>query len=62
MIKKLISVPQAAKILGMSRIAILKKIYGFQLPAFKVGRNYVIEEGVVLEHKQKLELQKIKIR
>ena len=41
----LISVVQAAEILGISRVAVLKRIKKDQLEARKVGRNYVICYG-----------------
>ncbi len=40
--KKYISVSELAKMLGISRVAVLKKITKGQLPAQKVGRAYVI--------------------
>ena len=42
---KLISTSQAAKKLGISRTAILKKIYSGKIRAKKIGRNYVIDEA-----------------
>lgn len=47
--KKLISTAEAAKILGISRIAIFKKIKSGEIKAQKVGRNYVIEQGELPE-------------
>ena len=40
--KKLLSTSQVAEILGISRIAIHKKIKTGKLKATKVGRNYVV--------------------
>ncbi|MEI6266397.1 MAG: helix-turn-helix domain-containing protein [bacterium] len=37
-----ISTTQAAKILGISRIAVFNQIKSGKIPAQKVGRNYVI--------------------
>lgn len=40
--KKLLSTSQVAEILGISRIAVHKKIKTGKLKATKVGRNYVV--------------------
>ncbi len=40
--EKYISTTEIAKLLGVSRIAIFKKIKSGKIKAFKVGRNYVI--------------------
>lgn len=37
-----VSVSELAKILGISRVAVFKKIKKGQIPASKVGRSYVI--------------------
>lgn len=39
-----VSVAEAAKILGISRIAVFKKIQKGQLPAVKMGRSYAIDK------------------
>jgi len=39
-----LSTTEAAKILGISRIAVFKKIQSGEIKAKKVGRNYVIDE------------------
>lgn len=41
--KKYVSTAEAAKILGISTVAVFKKIKSGVLPAQKVGRNYVID-------------------
>ncbi len=41
--KHLIGTTEAADILGISRIAVFKRIQKGQLEAVKVGRNYVID-------------------
>ena len=41
--KHLIGTAEAARILGISRIAVFKKIQKGQLEAAKIGRNYVID-------------------
>jgi excisionase family DNA binding protein len=40
--KRLMSTAQLAKILGISRIAVFKKIKKGQIKAIKVGRSYAI--------------------
>lgn len=37
-----ISIPELAKILGISRIAVFKKVKSGLIKAIKVGRNYAI--------------------
>jgi excisionase family DNA binding protein len=39
---ELVSVAQAAELLGITRQAVLKRIRAGRLPATKVGRNYVV--------------------
>ena len=58
--KELMSIAELAKILGISRIAVFKKVKKGQIKAIKVGRSYVIpaEEvsaimGQTLSPKQK---------
>jgi len=41
--KRYISTTEAAKILGISTVAVFKKIKSGVLPAQKIGRNYVID-------------------
>ncbi|KKU98520.1 MAG: hypothetical protein UY32_C0025G0005 [Candidatus Jorgensenbacteria bacterium GW2011_GWC1_48_8] len=56
------STSEAAKILGISRVAVLKRIKKNQLKARKVGKNYVIAKedlpieagGEITEIKKKL--------
>lgn len=43
--KKLLSTSQVAEILGISRIAVHKRIKAGKLKATKVGRNYVINDS-----------------
>jgi len=42
---KYITVPELAKLLGISRIAAYKKVKSGQIPAEKIGRNYVISKN-----------------
>lgn len=41
--KKYLSTIEAAKLLGISREAVFKRIQTGRLPAIKVGRNYAID-------------------
>lgn len=43
--KEFYSVPEVAKILGVSRIAIFKKIKKGEIKAERIGRNYAIESS-----------------
>lgn len=42
-----ISTMEAAKVLGISRIAVFKKIKKGEIKAQKVGRNYIIKQSDV---------------
>ena len=62
--KSLISTAQAAKLLGVTRVAIFKKIKSGEIKAEKVGRNFVIHRedlpdvlGQVLRSDRKLEIE-----
>lgn len=62
MVKNLFSISDVAKILGISRIAVYKKIKSGKIKAIKVGRNFIIEKNdlpkilgsVLTEEKRKL--------
>ena len=41
---KYITIPQLAKLLGISRIAVYKKVKSGQIPAERIGRTYVISD------------------
>ena len=43
MVKRLIGTSEAARIMGISRVAVFKKIKKGDIVASKVGRNYVID-------------------
>lgn len=45
--KTLLSSTELAKILGVSRVAVYKKIMKGEIPAEKVGRNFVISTDVI---------------
>jgi excisionase family DNA binding protein len=42
-----ISIPELAKILGISRIAVYKKVKTGIIPAQKIGRNYAIPKKYI---------------
>lgn len=42
--KKYYSAPEIARLLGVSRVAIFKKIKSGQIHAEKIGRNYIISK------------------
>lgn len=42
--KKFLSTTELAQILGISRIAVFRKIQKGQIKAVKVGRNYIIDQ------------------
>jgi excisionase family DNA binding protein len=44
---KYLTIPQAAKILGISRIAVYKKVKSGQIKAQKIGRNYAIPRQAI---------------
>lgn len=46
---KYISIPQLAKILGISRIAVYKKVKKGQIEAIRIGRSYAIPYSYVLD-------------
>ena len=43
--KKYISIPELAKILGISRIALYRKVKKGEIKAKKIGRNYAIPQS-----------------
>ena len=40
--KEYVTIPELAKILGISRIAVYKKVKKGQIEAIRIGRNYAI--------------------
>lgn len=63
--KKLLSTAEVAKILGISRVAIFKKIKSGEIKARKIGRNYIVESddlssalGVILSPERKREIER----
>ena len=60
-----ITIPQLAKILGLTRIAVYKRVKKGQIKAIKIGRNYAIPKkyitdilGRTLTEKAKKEIDK----
>jgi excisionase family DNA binding protein len=47
--KKHLTIPELAGLLGISRIAVYKKVKTGLIPAEKIGRNYVITDRTVNE-------------
>ena len=45
---RLISTTEAAKILGISRVAVFQKIQSGKIKAEKVGRNFVIDKVLLI--------------
>lgn len=63
--KKFLTTTELAELLGISRIAVFKKIKKGEIKAEKIGRNFVIHKkdlgiilGKVLSKKDKLEIEK----
>lgn len=47
---KFYSTPEVAKILGITRIAVFKKIRSGKLKAMKVGKGYVVAKEDLMHH------------
>jgi excisionase family DNA binding protein len=47
--KEYITIPELAKVLGISRIAVFKKVKKGEIKAVKIGRNYAIPKKYVAE-------------
>jgi excisionase family DNA binding protein len=45
--KKYITIPELAKLLGVSRISIYNRVKKGQIPATKIGKTYVITDQTV---------------
>jgi excisionase family DNA binding protein len=48
-LEKYITIPELARLLGVSRIAIYNRVKKGQIPAKKIGRTYVITDQTVAE-------------
>lgn len=62
---KYITIPQLAEILGLSRVAVFKKVKRGEIKAIKIGRNYAIPKKIIanimgrtLNSKEKREIEK----
>jgi len=44
---KYITIPKLAKLLGVSRIAVYRRVKKGQIPAVRIGRTYVITDQTV---------------
>ncbi len=42
--RKYITIPELAKLLGLSRIEVYRKVRKGQIPAIRIGRNYAISD------------------
>lgn len=47
MVREYYSIPEAAALLGVSRIAVFKKVKKGQLPAIRFGRNWAVPASAV---------------
>lgn len=63
--EKFITTPELAKMLGVSRIAVYKRIKSGKIKALRIGRNFVIDKkdlgdilGKELKQSEKLEIEK----
>jgi len=45
--EKYLTIPELAKLLGVSRIAVYKRVKKGQIPAEKIGRTYVITDQTI---------------
>lgn len=43
-----VTIPQLAKILGLSRVAVYKKVKKGQIRAVRIGRNYAIPKKYIM--------------
>lgn len=60
-----ISTTETAKILGISRVAVFKKIKSGQIKAEKIGRNFIVDKAILIgsmdvpNEKRKKEIAKV---
>ena len=47
--ERYITIPELARLLGVSRIAIYNRVKKGQIPAIRIGRNYVITDKTMTE-------------
>jgi len=46
---KYVTIPKLAELLGLSRIAVYKKVKSGQIPAARVGKMYVISDRTIAQ-------------
>ena len=47
--EKYITIPRLAKLVGVSRISIYKKVKKGEIPAIRIGRNYAITDQTIAQ-------------
>ena len=47
--EKYLTIPQLARLLGVSRVAIYKRVKKGEIPAIKIGRDYAITDQTVAD-------------
>jgi len=47
--KKYLTIPEAARVVGISRIAVYKRVKKGKIKALRIGRNYAIPKEAVKE-------------
>ena len=47
--ERYITIPELARLLGVSRIAIYNRVKKGQIPAMRIGRNYVITDKTMTD-------------
>jgi excisionase family DNA binding protein len=47
--EKYITIPELAKLLGVSRIAVYKRVKKGEIPATRIGRTYVITDQAIAD-------------
>ena len=47
--KKYLTIPELAKLIGVSRIAVYNRVKKGQIPAIKIGRTYVIMDQEIAD-------------
>ena len=47
--EKYISIPELARLLGVSRIAVYNRVKKGQIPAIKIGKTYAIKDRTVAD-------------
>ena len=49
MANEYLSIPEAARILGLSRIAVFKQVKKGRLPAIRIGRNWAVPAAALAD-------------